>query len=128
MESYAYLNDLDDPISLFDREIRRIIKSPSTSQNNPDRQLLSVLQRCIRYIQRQERYRNDPRYLRIWLMYASYYPDPMHVFNYLKRAEIGKYLSALYYHHSSLLEQSGRYLVETYILIWRIAALITVCI
>jgi Mad3/BUB1 homology region 1 len=114
MESYAYLDSLDDPIFLFDMEIRRILKSPSTSHENPDRLLLSVLQRCIRYIRRQERYRNDQRYLRIWLMYASYYPDPMRVFNYLERAEIGKYLSAFYYHYSNLLEQSGRYLEGTY--------------
>ncbi|KAG2189057.1 hypothetical protein INT44_004199 [Umbelopsis vinacea] len=108
MEGYAYLDSLDDPIALFDREIRRIIKSPSSSHKNPDRLLLSVLQRCIHYIHRQIRYRNDPRYLRIWLMYASYYPDPMHVFNYLERAEIGKHLSAFYYHYSSHLEQTGR--------------------
>jgi hypothetical protein len=112
MENIAsndYLDSLNDPVSLFDREIRRMLKSPSASHSDLDRQLLSVLRRCIDYIQQQQRYRNDPRYLRIWLMYASYYRDPLHVLEYLERAEIGRYLSAFYENYASLLERSGRY-------------------
>lgn len=107
LPSNDYLDSLDDPISLFDREIRRLLHT--TSQSNPARQLLSVLERCIYYIQNQQRYRNDPRYLRIWLMYASYYPDPLHVFTYLERAEIGRYLCAFYENYASILEQNERY-------------------
>lgn len=112
MENIAsndYLDSLDDPVTLFDREIRRMLKSPSASHSDLDRQLQSVLRRCIDYIQQQQRYRNDPRYLRIWLMYASYYRDPLHVLDYLERAEIGRYLSAFYENYASLLERSGRY-------------------
>ncbi|KAJ2964243.1 hypothetical protein NQZ79_g771 [Umbelopsis isabellina] len=79
---------MDDPITHFDNEIRRILKYHTSDAIHLETQLLSVLKATIFYIQKQERYRNDPRYLRIWLMYAAYYDDPMHVYSFLARISI----------------------------------------
>ncbi|CAM0142731.1 unnamed protein product [Umbelopsis sp. WA50703] len=100
---------MDDPITHFDNEIRRILNYHSSADViDLESQLLSVLKATIFYIQKQERYRNDPRYLRIWLMYATYYHDPMHVYTFLARIRIGTNLSAFYETVADFLEQSDR--------------------
>ncbi|KAG2182302.1 hypothetical protein INT43_007229 [Umbelopsis isabellina] len=104
-----YLDRMDDPITHYDNEIRRILKYHSSEDvRHLDTQLLSVLKAAIFYIQKQERYRNDPRYLRIWLMYAAYYDDPMHVYSFLARISIGTYLGAFYETVADYLEKCNR--------------------
>lgn len=104
-----HLDRMDDPITHFDNEIRRILKHHNSEPaKHMETQLLSVLKAAIFYIQNQERYRNDPRYLRIWLMYAAYYDNSMHVYSFLARTSISTYLSAFYETVADFLERSER--------------------
>lgn len=51
-----------------------------------------------------ERYRNDMRYLRVWLEYASLSPDPVYVFKWMIQKGIGSCRALFYEEYSALLE------------------------
>ncbi|KAG0669428.1 hypothetical protein C6P45_003781 [Maudiozyma exigua] len=76
--------------------------------------LLQVIERCLVEFNHNIRYRNDPRYLEIWLLYIdSFYMDALtekrDMFIYLFRNKIGETLSIFYVEFSKLLFAMNRY-------------------
>lgn len=59
-------------------------------------QLLTVLEAICRSFVSEQRYKNDPRYVRFWVRYADARDDPMDCFAYMKAHGIGK-KNALFY-------------------------------
>ena len=53
-------------------------------------ELLPLLEKCTREFHQSEQYRNDIRYLRVWIMYADCLPDPSDVFSYMMDHNIGQ--------------------------------------
>ena len=66
----------------------------SYPSGNPD--LVGLLERATREFKDDERYRNDERYLKLWIGYANQLPNPTEVFKFLRVSKIGDQL-ALYY-------------------------------
>lgn len=76
--------------------------------------LLQVIERCLVEFNHNILYRNDPRYLEIWLLYIdSFYMDSLtekrDMFIYLFRNKIGETLSIFYVEFSKLLFEMDRY-------------------
>lgn len=55
------------------------------------------------------RYRNDPRFLRLWLLVAHQAREPIDVFKYLSVNKIGSELALYYEEYANYLEKSSRY-------------------
>jgi checkpoint serine/threonine-protein kinase len=51
-------------------------------------EVLSVFQRCTKEFLNDSRYKNDPRYCRIWIQYADLCQDPSDVFAFMKANSI----------------------------------------
>lgn len=55
------------------------------------------------------RYRDDVRYLRLWVQYADCLPDPSDVFKFLKEKEVGQSHALFYIAYATFLELRGSY-------------------
>lgn len=107
-ESLKDLEELDDPLEPFLQYIKW------TNENYPsgatvESGLMELLERCTFQFQDTPYYKNDPRYLRIWLLYAKCSPIPRDTFIYLFRKEIGTKLALYYEDFANYLESQERY-------------------
>ncbi len=59
-------------------------------------QLLLLLDACTKTFQSEERYRNDIRYLKVWITYADTVADPTEVFAFLESNKIGASLRDMF--------------------------------
>jgi len=84
--------DMEDPLAVWIKYIKWL------QDNFPsgDTELLALLERCTRQFKDDERYRNNEKYLKVWIGYADRLHNPTMVFKYLRENKIGDKL-ALYY-------------------------------
>ncbi|SMN21459.1 similar to Saccharomyces cerevisiae YJL013C MAD3 Subunit of the spindle-assembly checkpoint complex, which delays anaphase onset in cells with defects in mitotic spindle assembly [Maudiozyma saulgeensis] len=64
------LEELDDPLELFLDYISWL-----NQYHDNDAELISLLKRCIDYISNIDTYSNDPRLIKIWLLYIKLYSN-----------------------------------------------------
>lgn len=85
----------DDPLDAWQKYVKWCIDNyPSGQASESD--LLVILERCTRLFKSSTQYRNDVRYLRLWILYARNVDCPSDVYNYLLANEIGTSLASLY--------------------------------
>ncbi|TPX32286.1 hypothetical protein SmJEL517_g04575 [Synchytrium microbalum] len=97
-------DDVDDPLDIHHRYITWI-QSTHTSSSPPE--LLKAVERAVRLFRKDGRYKNDIRYLKMWIMVAKQATDPKEVFKYLSVNEIGTGLAGYYEEYASLMESLG---------------------
>ncbi|GBG31482.1 Histone-lysine N-methyltransferase, H3 lysine-79 specific [Hondaea fermentalgiana] len=83
---------MEDPLSTWIRYIKWTQDNFPSGSND----LLSLLERCTREFKGDERYKNNEKYLKVWIGYADLLTNPSSVFKYLRENKIGEKL-ALYY-------------------------------
>eukprot|EP01135_Chromosphaera_perkinsii_P002829 Nk52_evm19s228 gene=Nk52_evmTU19s228 len=98
------MEDSDDPLELW-LEYIKWNQEAYPSGNNP--KYIEVLERCNNEFKEDERYKNDPRYLRNWLTYANCCSDPTDVYTFLRVNEIGTSLALLYEAWAGMYENRG---------------------
>lgn len=108
----ARSDELDDPLSLH----VNYIQSLKSHQNDPSLQnfLLEALERTTQCFVEDPRYRNDPRYLRVWLDYAARCREPEDVFGFLAMKGICLDLAAYYEEYAGYLERRKIDITGTY--------------
>ncbi|KAJ9095104.1 hypothetical protein QFC19_007671 [Naganishia cerealis] len=95
-------DQLDDPLLVFVSYLDWIHNTyPSGASHESG--LLSLLERCTSSLRDITHYKNDPRYLLVWMEYIKYLDSPRDIYVYLAKKQIGQQL-ALYY------EEFARYL------------------
>ena len=62
----------------------------------PQSNLLILLERCCRALLKDEAYKNDERYVKVWLKYADLLEDPMDLFRFLCVNRVGERRSLFY--------------------------------
>ncbi|XP_024521383.1 mitotic checkpoint serine/threonine-protein kinase BUB1 [Selaginella moellendorffii] len=84
-------------------------KSIITSSSAPGvrGELCPLLEFCTKAFLDDPRYREDLRYLRIWLRYADCCADPLHIFELLEAKRIGQTHSLFYEAYAMILELRG---------------------
>lgn len=101
-------SDLDDPLEVWVRYVNWTVET-FPSGNSHDSGLVNLLERVTREFIHEEQYKNDPRYLKLWLQYIQNYSDaPREAFAYIARHEIGQRLALFYEEFAALLESIGR--------------------
>lgn len=106
----ALLHSLDDPIVSFCKYIDWIQRCCSIDFAKS--KLVDVLQRATSLFVDDPRYINDPRYLKIWLLYATYSKRPAEIFVFLEKHGIAQSLSLYYEEYASLCESYGQYVSD----------------
>ncbi|KAJ4830911.1 hypothetical protein Tsubulata_039032 [Turnera subulata] len=70
--------------------------------------LIVIYEQCVRTFWHSDRYKNDLRYLKVWLEYADSCSDAEVIYNFLDANEIGKSHSAYYLAYASLMESKSK--------------------
>ncbi|CAN8098934.1 unnamed protein product [Discula destructiva] len=106
----AVLAEQDDPLDVYDRYVRWILDAYPSAQATPASQLHTVLERATRAFLASPQYKNDPRYLKLWLQYIGYFSDaPREAFVFLATHGIGETLALFYEDYAGWLEAAGRW-------------------
>lgn len=115
------LEDMDDPFELFMEYITWINHAYPQGGSSKQSGMLDVLERCLMYLRDMETYRNDPRFLKLWLWYIELFAadstqESKDIYIYMLRKQIGSKLSLFYESFGALLFEMGRYREAHYIL------------
>lgn len=106
----ATLSDSDDPLDIFDRYVKWTFDAYPSAQATPQSQLHTLLERATKAFIGSAQYKNDPRYLKLWLHYVRFFSDsPRETFVFLSRHNIGEGLALFYEEYAAWLEGAGRW-------------------
>ncbi|KAL1593932.1 protein kinase [Paraconiothyrium brasiliense] len=104
------IDESDDPLDVYDRYVKWTLDAYPSAQNTPQSQLCPLLERATKAFQSSSHYKNDPRYLKLWLHYIHLFSDaPRETFAYLARHDIGDKLALYYEEFAAWLETAGRW-------------------
>jgi checkpoint serine/threonine-protein kinase len=100
----------DDPLDVWERYVQWTLDAYPSAQATPDSQLRETLERATKAFVGSAQYRNDPRYLKIWLLYIRFFADaPRETYVYLSRHGVGDSLALFYEEYAAWLESAGRW-------------------
>ncbi|KAI5295255.1 hypothetical protein KEM52_001920 [Ascosphaera acerosa] len=103
------IDESDDPLDIYDRYVKWTIEAYPAAQATPQSGLLPLLERATKAFLSSQEYKNDPRYLRLWLQYIRLFSDdPREIFVFLIWNGIGEKLALLYEEFAAWLETVGR--------------------
>ena len=66
-------------------------------------------ERCTRALKDDERYRDDLRYLKVWIAYADRVAHPAEIFRHLHKLHIGRTLALFWVAWAWVAEKAGDY-------------------
>jgi checkpoint serine/threonine-protein kinase len=100
----------DDPLDIYDRYVKWTLNAYPSAQATPQSKLLPLLERATKAFLSSAHYKNDPRYLKLWLHYIRFFSDsPRETFAFLARHNIGEGLSLFYEEFATWLEGAERW-------------------
>jgi checkpoint serine/threonine-protein kinase len=106
----ANISESDDPLDIFDRYVRWTFDAYPSAQATPQSQLHTLLERATKVFIGSAQYKNDPRYMKLWLHYIQFFSDaPRETFVFLSRHNIGESLALFYEEYAAWLEGAGRW-------------------
>ncbi|KAK3310553.1 protein kinase BUB1-like protein [Chaetomium strumarium] len=106
----AAISESDDPLDVYDRYVRWTLDAYPSAQATPQSQLHTLLERATKAFVHSAQYKNDPRYLKLWLHYINFFSDdPREAFVFLSRHSIGETLALFYEEYAAWLEGAGRW-------------------
>lgn len=104
------ISESDDPLDVYDRYVRWTLDAYPSAQATPQSQLHTLLERATKTFIGSPQYKNDPRYLKLWLHYIQFFADtPRETYMYLSRHGIGESLALFYEEYAAWLEVAGRW-------------------
>lgn len=102
----ANLDELDDPLQAFCDYVEWTHTAFPQGSNRASG-LVLLLERCTSQFRDTPHYKNDPRYVRLWMEYKDYLDAPRDVFVYLAKKGIGLQLAMYYEQFGDFLEAQG---------------------
>ncbi|RDL34796.1 Uncharacterized protein BP5553_07924 [Venustampulla echinocandica] len=109
-EELANISESDDPLDIYDRYVRWTLDAYPSAQATPASQLLPLLERATKTFLNSAQYKNDPRYLKLWLSYIRFFSDtPRETYAFLARHNIGEGLALFYEEFAAWLEGADRW-------------------
>lgn len=104
------ISESDDPLDVYDRYVRWTLDAYPSAQATPQSQLHTLLERATKAFIGSAQYKNDPRYLKIWLHYIHFFADsPRETYVFLSRHGIGEGLALYYEEYAAWLEGANRW-------------------
>ena len=104
------IGEADDPLDIYDRYIKWTMDAYPSAQATHESGLLPLLERATKSFLTTAHYRNDARYLKIWLLYIKLFADsPRETYAFLARHNIGDNMALFYEEFAAWLEGAGRW-------------------
>nr|CDP23408.1 Putative checkpoint serine/threonine-protein kinase [Podospora anserina S mat+] len=104
------IDESDDPLDIWDRYVKWTLEAYPSAQNTKESGLLGVLERATRGLVNDKRYKQDGRYLRLWLWYVGWFMDNKREgYVFLSSKGIGEGLALFYEEYAGWLESVGRW-------------------
>ncbi len=104
------ISESDDPLDIYDRYVKWTLNAYPSAQATRQSQLLPLLERATKAFLSSSHYKNDPRYLKLWLHYIRMFSDsPRETFAFLARHNVGEGLALFYEEFAAWLEGAGRW-------------------
>ncbi|KAF9142846.1 hypothetical protein BGX30_002036 [Mortierella sp. GBA39] len=101
----AHIDDLDDPMDVYSRYVKWMIENyPQSAGQGNDSQLSPVLERALTDFKGDERYRNDPRFVKLLIIYSEKISNTIELFNYMEANGIGSEIAMYYEEFADFLE------------------------
>ena len=97
----------EDALDVYSRFVAWTLESYPQGQST-ESGLLELLEEATRKLKDQEKYKQDSRYLRLWILYAGFVEKPVIIYSYLLANEIGTNSAQLYEEYAYVLERDGR--------------------
>jgi checkpoint serine/threonine-protein kinase len=97
----------EDPLDPHHQYVRYINANYPAGPSAQNR-LIPLLEASTRAFVKDERYRNDPRYLRLWNLYAKMVEGEEDVYRYLWARGVGERLALFYEEYAYVLEAAGK--------------------
>lgn len=103
------IDESDDPLDIYDRYVKWTFDTYPNPASQQSR-LLPLLEKATKAFLKSPHYKNDPRYLKLWLHYIRLFSDePRQTFAFLARHGIGDGLALFYEEFAAYLETQGRW-------------------
>ncbi|AET41495.1 Mad3p Ecym_8210 [Eremothecium cymbalariae DBVPG len=103
------LEEIDDPLELYLDYISWINDAYPQGATNKQSGMVDIMERCLNYFKDVDIYKNDPRYLKIWIWYIELFvhglQEKKDIFVHLLRRKIGEKLALYYEEFANLLCQ-----------------------
>ncbi|KKK19732.1 hypothetical protein ARAM_006921 [Aspergillus rambellii] len=104
------IGDSDDPLDVYDRYVKWTLNAYPSAQATAESGLLPLLEKAVKSFLNSPHYKNDPRYLRLWLHYIRFFSDsPRETFAFIARHHVGEGLALFYEEFAAWLESAGRW-------------------
>lgn len=104
------IDEHDDPLDIYDRYVRWTLDAHPSAQATAQSQLRPLLERATKAFLSSGQYRNDARYLKLWLHYIRFFADtPRETYLFLARNSVGDELALFYEEFAAWLEANGRW-------------------
>ncbi|AMD22158.1 HGL182Wp [Eremothecium sinecaudum] len=107
------LDELDDPLELYLSYISWINTAYPQGATNKQSGMLDVMERCLNYFSNFDTYKNDPRYVKLWMSYIEMFAHSLQekkdIFVHLLRKQIGEKLAMFYDDFAHVLFQRREY-------------------
>lgn len=101
-----HLEESDDPFSTYE-QYYNVLLAFKDSTKLLDDTITSFLERVTKLFVNDKRYKQDSRYLNLWIAYSSKCVEPLNIFSFLGSQGIASNLSSFYEEYSSLLFPSS---------------------
>ncbi|KAI8991976.1 Mad3/BUB1 homology region 1-domain-containing protein [Mycotypha africana] len=102
------IEEEDDPLQIYINYITWMLQM-YPEESAADSKIIELLKHTtIKYID-DPRYKDDVRYLKVWLEYASMVPEPHNLFKFLMKQGIGQKLAKFYEHYADFYESTGKF-------------------
>ncbi|KAJ2626253.1 protein kinase, partial [Coemansia sp. RSA 1694] len=99
--------ETDDPLDVYHRYVQWLIEVIPQAVGH--QAVIRLVERPLKLFRDQERYRNDARYVKMWIWYTGLVNEGQDaVFQYLIANKIGDSLAILYEEYGKLLESKGK--------------------
>ncbi|KAK4205328.1 putative checkpoint serine/threonine-protein kinase [Triangularia verruculosa] len=104
------IEESDDPLDVWDRYVKWTLEAYPSAQATGESGLVGVLERATRGFVGDKRYRNDGRYVRMWVWYIGWFMDNKREgYVFLSSKGIGEGLAVFYEEYAGWLESVGRW-------------------
>ena len=110
----ALEDDEEDPLDAYWRFVNWTVENYPQG-HSAESGLLELLEEATRMLKdhRGGVWRGELKYLKLWLLYASYVEKPTIIYRFLIANDIGTDISLLYEEYSAVLERDGRYVPQS---------------
>ncbi|KAF9355685.1 hypothetical protein BGX34_010312 [Mortierella sp. NVP85] len=104
-EELEQIDELDDPLDVFARYVNWTIESyPQGSAQGHESHLMDLLEKAIKSLKDEQRYMNDLRFVRLYILYAEKVEYPLEIYKFMEKHDIGTGLSLYYEAYAEYLE------------------------